>query len=179
MSAEDQTHRSDLHLRVATMIFTSPPLWLAIFASSQLVQGYVDFGTITAPCNFEPIFTAPPPKFVPEDVYMRYEPYASSISAIAPSLRRGRNGTHETSWSFHFVVQPTRTIRTADQDLRRRGVFSGDPPIAICRPCDKDGNPINNGSSGRNNSTDGSPKCSITNYDVSLLLLSFATNTQY
>lgn len=152
------------------MMFTSSTLWLAIFASSQVVQGYADFGTVTAPCNFEAIFTVPRPKFVPEDVYMRYEPYSSSITAVAPSLHRGRNGTHETSWSLHFVDQPTRTVRTADHDLRRRGVFSGDPPIPTCRPCDRNGNPINNGTSGSNNSTDGSPHCSITNYDVSKTL---------
>lgn len=129
-----------------------------------MTQGYADFGTVTAPCNFEPVLAVPRPKFIPDDVYMRYEPYSSSITAVAPSLRFGRNGTHETSWSLHFLQQPTRTIQAVDRGLRRRGVFSGDSPVPTCRPCDKNGNPVDDGS--KNNSTNGVPNCSITNYDV-------------
>lgn len=153
-------------------MFTSPRTWLAIFTSVQLVHGYAEFGTVTAPCNFEPIFDIPRPKFVPEDVYMRYEPYSSSITAVAPSLRLGVNGTHETSWSLHFVDQPTRTTRTIDHDLRKRGVFSGDHPIPTCRHCDINGNPIDNSTDNSTNTNNGVPHCSITNYDVFNSILS-------
>lgn len=139
-------------------------LWLSTVSLVQIAYGYAEFGTVTAPCNFEPIFAVPRPKFVPEDAYIRYEPYSSSITAVAPSLRPGRNGTHETSWSLHFVQQPTHTTQTIDRGLRRRGVFSGDPPTATCRQCDKNGIPIDSDSNGT--ATNGSPSCSVTNYDV-------------
>lgn len=146
----------------ATML-CSTSLWLSVTTLLQITYAYAEFGTVTAPCNFEPVFTITRPKFVPEDAYMRYEPYSSFIAAIAPAIRQGSNGTHETSWSLHFIEPPTRT--TQDRGLLRRGVFSGDPPLATCRQCDKNGNPID--SSSNNTATNGVPSCSVVNYDVS------------
>lgn len=146
-------------------MFWLPSLWLSAIYLVQIANGYADFGTMTAPCNFEPVFAVSRPKFVPEDAYIRYEPYSSSITAVAPSLRLGRNRTHETSWSLHFIQPPTRTTQTIDRGLRRHGVFSGDPPIATCRQCDKNGNTINSGTN--STATNGGPSCSVTNYDVS------------
>lgn len=146
-------------------MFSSSFLWLFIVSLVQIAQGYAEFGTVTAPCNFEPVFAVPRPKFVPEDAYMRYEPYSSSITAVAPSLRLGRNGTQETSWSLHFVQPPTRTTQTIDRGLRRRGVFSGDLPTATCRQCDSNGNPLDGSTNSTN--TNGSPTCSVTDYEVS------------
>lgn len=147
-------------------------LWPILATLIGCACGYVDFGTVTAPCRIEPAIQTSRPKFVRDDVYMRYEPYSSSIVAVAPSLRFGRNGTHETSWSLHFVQPPTQTIRPVDRGLRRRGVFSGDPPIPTCRPCDKNGNPINS-----NNSTNGVPNCSVTDYNVCGNSCPFSRNT--
>lgn len=140
-------------------------LWLSVVALVQVAHSYAEFGTVTAPCNFEPIYAIPRPKFVPEDVYIRYQPFSSSITAVAPSLRLALNGTHETSWSLHFVQQPTRTTQITDRGLRKRGVFSGDPPIATCRPCDMNGNPLDGGSN-NNTASGGVPNCSVTSYDV-------------
>lgn len=148
-------------------MFWSPSSWLPAIYLIQIANGYADFGTMTVPCNFEPSFAVPRPKFVPEDEYIRYEPYSSSITAVAPSLRIGGNGTQETSWSLHFVQPPTRTTQTRDRGLQRRGVFSGDPPPATCRQCDKNGNSINSGTN--STATNGAPSCSVTNYDVSCL----------
>lgn len=145
-------------------MFYSLPLWLSVVSLVQIAHGYAEFGTVTAPCNFEPVFAIPRPKFVPEDAFMRYEPYSSSITAVAPSVRLARNGTHETSWSLHFVQPPTQTTQTIDRGLRRRGVFSGDPPVATCRPCDKNGYPLDGDSN--STATNGVPNCSVTNYDV-------------
>lgn len=138
-------------------------LLLAFCITSALA--YVDFGTITHPSLFEPTFRVPRPHQLPDDVWMRYETFHSHLTAVAPSVRLLRNGSLSTSWSIHSQHQllPTRTI--GHYDLRKRGVFSGDPPIPTCRQCDRNGNPVDNSNS--TNSDSGSPSCSIQNYDVS------------
>lgn len=129
-------------------------------------SAFVDFGTITQPFLFEPTFTVPRPHQLPDDVWMRYETYHSHLTAVAPSVKLLRNGSLSTSWSIHSQHQlvPTRTLE--HHDLRKRGVFSGDPAVPTCRQCDSSGNPINNSNS--TNTDSGSPSCSVVNYDVSI-----------
>lgn len=133
---------------------------------------YVDFGTITQPLLFEPMLTVsvPRPHQLPDDVWMRYGSYYSQLTAVAPSIHMLANGSQATSWSLHSHLEPTRTVERHG-DLRRRGVFSGDPPIPTCRQCDKNGNPIDNGDS-KNGTGSGSPACSQVNYNVSIVAMS-------
>lgn len=128
---------------------------------------YVDFGTSTLPILFEPKYTVsvPRPHQLPDDVWMRYDDYHSHITAVAPSVKLLYNGSFSTSWSLHFHKQPTTTVVVGHQDLRRRGVFSGDPPVPTCRLCDANGNPTNSSSNG-NGTDSGSPTCTVANYSV-------------
>jgi len=139
--------------------------WLSLLCLLQLALGFVDFGTITQPFGLEPTITAPRPHQLPDDVWMRYAPFQSHITAVAPSVRPLSNGSYATSWSMHFHLEPTRTV--THPGLRRRGVLAPRgilPPITNCRQCDINGNPVSN-----SNSTDsGSPSCSVVNYEVRL-----------
>lgn len=140
-----------------------------LLVAINLIAGciaYVDFGTITQPLLLGPTLTVavPRPHQLPDDVWMRYGSYYSQITAVAPSIHMLANGSHATSWSLHLHLEPTRTA-AYHGDLRRRGVFSGDPPIPTCRQCDKNGNPINNGN-GNNGTGSGTPTCSQVNYNV-------------
>ena len=138
--------------------------WLWVTCLLHSASGFVDFGTITQPCNFEPTFTAPRPHQLPNDVWMRYAPFQSHLTAIAPSVRLLGNGSFATSWSMHSHSEPTRTIEHVG--LKRRGVLAPRgilPPIPTCRQCDRNGNSLSNG----NSTDDGSPTCSVTEYDVS------------
>jgi len=139
--------------------------WLSVTCLLRSASGFVDFGTITQPCNFEQTFTIPRPHQLPNDVWMRYAPFQSHLTAVAPSMRLLGNGSFATSWSTHLHLEPTRT--TEHLGLKRRGVLAPPgilPPIPTCRQCDRNGNPLSNG----NTTDDGSPTCSITEYDVCL-----------
>lgn len=139
--------------------------WLSVLCLLQPALGFADFGTITQPFGLEPTITVPRPHQLPDDVWMRYAPFQSHITAVAPSVRSLSNGSYATSWSMHFHVEPTRTV--AHPGLRRRGVLAPRgilPPITNCRQCDINGNPVSN-----SNSTDsGSPSCSVVDYEVRL-----------
>lgn len=134
--------------------------WLTLIGFLTPAFSYVDFGTVTRPCAFEPAFNVPRPPQLPDDVWMRYAPYSSHLMAIAPSVRLLSNGSQSISLSLHSQAKPTRTLE--HPGLRRRGVFSGDLGIPTCRPCDGNNNPINSG-----NGTGGSsPTCSLASYNV-------------
>ena len=156
-------------MRTADAIFATNMAWstwlITTIYLSTSVLAFVDFGTITQPFVFQPTFTIPRPHQLPDDVWMRYGEYSSQITAIAPSVRMLSNGSHATSWSLHFQEhRPTRTVQ--HQDLRRRGVLRRGvlPPIPTCRQCDRNGNTI--GGDNSTNSGDGSPTCSVANYNV-------------
>ncbi len=137
--------------------------WLSIACLLQSALGFVDFGTITQPFELVPTLTVPRPHQLPDDVWMRYAPFQSHVTAVAPSVRLLSNGSYATSWSMHFHKEPTRTIE--HPGLRRRGVLAPRgilPPISTCRPCDRNGNPLPNG----NSTESGSPTCSVTDYEV-------------
>lgn len=146
------------------------PCVLVITNLISTCWAFVDFGTITQPLQFAPTFTVavPRPYQLPDDVWMRYGEYYSQITAVAPSVYVLPNGSHATSWSLHSHLQPTKTVEDHG-GLRRRGVFSGDPPSPSCRQCDQSGNPIGNGNNS-NSSNSGSPICSQVNYNVSAVL---------
>lgn len=151
---------------------TAPSLvrWLSVLCLLQSALGFVDFGTITQPFGLQATIAIPRPHQLPDDVWMRYAPFKSHITAVAPSVTPLSNGSFATSWSMHFHFEPTRTI--AHPRLRPRGVLAPRgilPPIAACRQCDINGNPVSNS----NSSDSGTPTCSIVDYEVRLACLSF------
>lgn len=55
------------------------------------------------------------------------------ITAVAPSITIGSNGTVHTMYSLHYHQYFTKTRE--GKGLFKRGVFASDPPIATCTPC--------------------------------------------
>ncbi len=117
----------------------SPLRSLIVFAGVLFpsTYAYVDFGSLTLP--IEPLFEPTPrPEQLPEDIDLRYEILPSMITAVAPSVTLVGNGTHQTMYSLHYHHYFSKT-RQGKGMFDKRGVFSGDPPVATCNPCGTDG----------------------------------------
>ena len=117
----------------------SPLRSLIVFAGVlfRSTYAYVDFGSLTLP--IEPLFDPTPrPEQLPTGIDLRYEILPSMITAVAPSVTLVGNGTHQTMYSLHYHRYFSKT-RQGKGMFDKRGVFSGDPPIATCNPCGDDG----------------------------------------
>ncbi|KAJ9614366.1 hypothetical protein H2200_002502 [Cladophialophora chaetospira] len=119
----------------------SPLRSLLVFAGVffSRTYGYVDFGSLTLPV--EPVYEPTPrPEQLPVDYDLRYQILPSMITAVAPSVTLVGNGTHETLYSLHYHHYFHKT-RQGRGKFDKRGVFSGDPPVATCTPCGGDSAP--------------------------------------
>ncbi|KIW62804.1 hypothetical protein PV04_10935 [Phialophora macrospora] len=97
---------------------------------------YVDFGALTLPV--EPLYEPTPrPNQLPPDYDLRHEILPSMITAVAPQVTLAGHGAGEIMYSLHYHHYFSRT-RQGRGVFDKRGVFSGDPPIATCTPCGGD-----------------------------------------
>ena len=113
----------------------SPLHSFIVFASVLFpsTYAYVDFGSLTIP--MEPLYEPTPrPNQILDHFDLRYEVLPSMITAVAPSVTLAANGTHQTMYSLHYHHYFSRS-RQGRGTFDKRGVFSGDPPIATCTPC--------------------------------------------
>ncbi|KIW74070.1 hypothetical protein Z517_12480 [Fonsecaea pedrosoi CBS 271.37] len=141
-----------------------PPLHsFLIFAGVlfRIAYGYVDFGSLTLPV--EPLYQPTPrPNQLLGDYDLRHEILPSMITAVAPSVTVGANGTHQTMYSLHYHHYFIKT-RQGRGVFDKRGVFSDDPPIATCTPCG--GESVSSTPTGTTTST---LPCTTHTYHVSL-----------
>ncbi|OAL28871.1 hypothetical protein AYO20_09351 [Fonsecaea nubica] len=128
----------------------------------HIAYGYVDFGSLTLPV--EPLYHQPTPRpnQLLGDYDLRHEILPSMITAVAPSVTIAANGTHQTMYSLHYHHYFSKT-RQGRGVFDKRGVFSGDPPIATCTPCG--GESVSSTPSGTTTST---LPCTTHTYHVSL-----------
>jgi hypothetical protein len=120
---------------------------------------YVDFGALTLPV--EPLYEPTPrPNQLPQDYDLRHEILPSMITAVAPQVTLAGNGTREIMYSLHYHHYFSKT-RQGRGVFDKRGVFSGDPPIATCTPCGGDAAT----SAGLSSSTSTAP-CTTRTYHV-------------
>ena len=139
------------------------PLRSLIVIAGVLVSrtfAYVDFGSLTLP--FEPVYDPTPrPNQLLGGFDLRYEILPSMITAVAPSVTTARDGTRKTMYSLHHHHYFSKT-RQGKGFFNKRGVFSGDPPIATCTPCG--GSALTNTPP---NGTSSTPPCMTVTYHVS------------
>jgi hypothetical protein len=143
----------------------------AIFAGAffSSTYCYVDFGSLTLPV--EPVYSPTPrPNQISREFDLRYEILPSMITAVAPSVTLAANGTRQTMYSLHYHHYFSKT-RQGRGFFNKRGVFSGDPPIATCTPCG--GGAVTNTAP---SSTTSSLPCTTLAYHVSLCIQSCYLN---
>lgn len=97
------------------------------------------------------------PYQVPDDVFLQHVPGQSMVTAVAPMMSAGLNGTHATSYSIHYHDYFVKTRK--GRGIFKRGVFASDP-IQTCTPCGTLTSPISD-------NTALSSSCTLVPYTVS------------